>query len=75
MANNSTNKLPSLKEIEEMAVFHSQDQECTLLCHDLLNSYEELNGVTGIQRNRLLARMKAIIAQLRIHKCRPCLPE
>ena len=35
-------KLPSLKEIDAMAAFQSDDHECTGLCHDLLNALEEL---------------------------------
>ena len=68
-------KLPSLKEIDAMAVFHSKEHECSALCHDLLNAIEQLAGATGIKRIRLLARIRAIRGRMRELKCGLCLPE
>jgi len=68
-------KLPSLKELDAMAVFHSNAHECTSLCHDLLSTIEELAGATGIRRTRLLARIGASRRRMRELKCGLCLPE
>lgn len=68
-------KLPSLKEIDAMAVSLSNEHECAVLCQDLLDAIEQLQGATGIRRIRLLARIRALAARMRALKCRPCLPE
>jgi hypothetical protein len=68
-------KLPSLKEVDAMARFDSNAQECTSLCHDLLNTIEELALATGIGRLRLLARLRAIRGHMLALKCRHCLPD
>ena len=68
-------KLPSLKEIDAMAAFQSDDHECTGLCHDLLNAVEELAGTTGLKRIRLLVRIRAIRGRMRELKCGLCLPD
>jgi hypothetical protein len=67
--------LPSLKEIDDMTAFSSSGSECTILCHDLLDSIEQLEGATGVRRLRLLARIRAIRSRMRELKCGLCLPE
>ena len=75
MPKRSATKLPSLKEIDAMAVFSSNDNECTLLCHNLLNIIEELAGATGLRKIRLLVTFRAIRRRMLELKCRLCLPE
>jgi hypothetical protein len=50
----------------------------TLLCHDLLNALEALAGpppAAGISRLRLLARIRALRAQMKTLHYALCLPE
>ena len=68
-------KLPSPEEIDEMTAFPSSDHECEALCQDLLDTIEELQGATGLWRQRLLARLRAINARRRELRCNPCLPQ
>jgi len=68
-------KLPSLKELDAMTVFHSNEHECTALCFDLLNAIEQLAGATGIKKIRLRARIGAIRRRMGELKCGLCLPE
>ncbi len=75
MPKEDTTKFPSLKEIDIMTVFHSDQHECTALCQDLLGAIEELAGATGIKRMRLLARIRAIRGRMLELKCGLCLPE
>jgi len=74
MANEDAAKIPSLKEIDALA-FPAGGHECSVLCHDLLDAVEQLEGATGIRRLRLLARIRALRARMRELKCPPCLPE
>jgi hypothetical protein len=75
MAKEEEIKLPSLKEIDAMAMGIPRDHECTALCHDLLFTLELLASVTGIEKLRLLARLRAIKARMRELKCALCLPD
>jgi hypothetical protein len=75
MSEQHVDKLPSLKEIDAMAVPLSNDQECTVLCHDLLDAIEQLPGATGVKAIRLHVRIKAIRARMRELHCALCLPD
>ncbi|MEO6195007.1 MAG: hypothetical protein ABIS20_18480 [Thermoanaerobaculia bacterium] len=68
-------KLPSSEEIDAMTEFPSNDHECEVLCQELLDTFDELQGATGLWRLRLLARLRAINARRRAFHCKPCLPE
>jgi hypothetical protein len=68
-------KLPSPEEIDEMTAFASNDHECEILCQDLLDTVEELQGATGLWRQRLLARLGAINKRRRELRCNPCHPQ
>jgi hypothetical protein len=68
-------KLPSSEEIDAMTEFPSNDHECEVLCQELLDTVDELQGATGLRRLRLLARLRAINARRRELHCKPCLPE
>ena len=65
--------LPSLKEVDGMTVSLSSSHECTVLCHDLLDALEQLQGATGIKRVRLLVRIRLIRVRMRELKCGLCL--
>jgi hypothetical protein len=78
MADQDAVKLPTMKEIDAMVENVIGGSECTVLCHDLLNALETLAGpppATGILRLRLLARIRALRAQMKALHCALCLPE
>jgi hypothetical protein len=75
MSDQHVDKLPSLKEIDAMAVSLPNDHECTVLCHDLLDAIEHLPEATGLSKIRLQVRIKAIRARMRELHCGLCLPE
>ncbi len=62
--------------IDEMAKTHfaAPNAECMALCLDLEFALELLDdpGITDPMRKRLLARLRAIQAQLRAMHCAPC---
>ena len=76
---NPATKLPTTRDIDDM-VEHglTSGGECSMLCHDLLNSIEQLDGpppLTGLARQRVLARIRALRARMKELHCGPCLPE
>lgn len=75
MPNEKELALPSLKEIDAMTISPASGSECTVLCHELLDDIEQLQGTTGIKRLRLLVRIRALRARMRELKCGPCLPD
>jgi hypothetical protein len=68
-------KLPSPEEIDEMTAFPSNDHECEVICQDLLDTFQELDGATGRWRLKLQARLRALNAHRRELHCKPCLPQ
>ena len=48
--------------------------ECSVLCADLLNAVEQLQGSTGISRLRIMAHIRALRSRMKELKCPPCLP-
>jgi hypothetical protein len=79
MADYDPTQVPTLKEIDAMVeTSGSRSGECTLLCHDLLDALDRLGSApppTGVLRLRLLARVKALRAQMKTLHCPLCLPE
>jgi hypothetical protein len=75
MAKEEEIRLPSLKEIDAMAMGIPRDNECTALCHDLLVTLELIPSATGVEKLRLLVRLGAIKARMRELKCALCLPD
>jgi hypothetical protein len=69
-------RLPSPEEIDEMTAFPSDEDKCKVLCQDLLDTFEELDGATGKLRRTLLRRLGALHRQRReLHCTDPCLPQ
>ena len=75
MSDENADKLPSLKEVDAMEVALPSAHECTVLCHELLDDLERLQGATGLLRIRLLVRIRAIRARMHALHCSLCLPE
>ena len=67
--------LPSPEEIDAMSIFPPNDNECDVLCEEILDTVAELQGATGFWRLRLLARLRAINARRRELHCKLCLPD
>ena len=75
MSEKDADKLPSLKEIDAMALSLPNAHQCTVLCQDLLVALEELQGATGLLKIRLKVRIAALRAQMKALHCGLCLPE
>jgi hypothetical protein len=71
----SARKLPSPEEIDAMVVFPPGNPECQVLCQDLQDTVDELEEATDAQRPRLVARLKALNARMRVLHCPLCLLE
>jgi hypothetical protein len=68
-------KLPSDKEVDELVGSAPFNGECTVLCHELLEDIDDLQGATGLPRLRILVRIRAIRARMKELHCGLCLPE
>lgn len=67
--------LPTPEEIESMAVFSSQDDQCDSLCRDLQRTAEDFQeATTPADRKMLAARINSINQQMRSLHCKKCLP-
>jgi hypothetical protein len=71
----SARKLPSPEEIDAMVVFPAGNPECQVLCQDLQDTAAQLEEAEEAQRPRLVARLKALNARMRVLHCPPCLLE
>lgn len=73
MPNKPAIGFPTEKELDEL-VASPISGECSVLCADLLNAVEQLQGSTGISRLRIMAHIRALRSRMKELKCPPCLP-
>ena len=67
-------RVPPDDELMAMTAFSSKSDECEVLCADLLDALEEFQGTTGLEHQKIAARIRALRQQMLELKCNPCLP-
>ncbi len=74
MADRQLADVPTEKELDQMLGAPSFNGECQVLCNDLLEAIDELQDAKGIQRLRIMARIRALRSRMRELHCAACLP-
>jgi hypothetical protein len=75
LSGKTARSLPSLDEIDAMKPFGNGNPECDTLCVDLRLTWDDLQNASPDERPRLIARIKALNAQMKALHCPRCLPE
>ena len=74
MAKSKEDRLPTERELDAMVGTTPFDGECQVLCAELLDAVEELQGATGITKVRIQATIRAFRARLKELHC-TCFPQ